>query len=89
MAVDHTYRKLIDEIGNTLKRAKENAFKAVNHELVKANWEIGKHIVEFEQNGNEKAEYGSALLTNLSKDLKAHMGRALEKAISTYAGNFI
>lgn len=80
MAIDQTYRKLIDEIGNTLQRAKENAFRAVNHELVKANWEIGKRIVEFEQNGNEKAEYGSALLTNLSKDLKSTYGKGFGKS---------
>ena len=34
------------------------AFQAVNNEFLKANWEIGRYIVEFEQHGNEKAEYG-------------------------------
>lgn len=45
------YNQLLDSIGSTLKKAKENAIKAINTELVKANWEIGKHIVEFEQQG--------------------------------------
>ena len=61
--IDNTYKKLVDNIGTTLQRARENAIKAVNRELVIANWEIGKHIVEFEQNGKEKAEYGSSLCT--------------------------
>ncbi len=43
--------------------------------MVKANWEIGRHIVEFEQHGHERAEYGSDLLSRLSKDLKLHHGK--------------
>jgi hypothetical protein len=62
------YTELVDSIGSTLKKARENADKAVINELVKANWEIGRHIVEYEQDGKEKADYGSALLTNLAKD---------------------
>lgn len=78
--IDNTYKKLVDNIGTTLQRARENAIKAVNRELVIANWEIGKHIVEFEQNGKEKAEYGSSLLTNLSKDLKYNYGKGFGKS---------
>ncbi|MCZ4225344.1 PDDEXK nuclease domain-containing protein [Pedobacter rhodius] len=78
--IDKIYKKLIDDIGSTLQRTRENAIKAVNRELVIANWEIGKHIVEFEQNGKEKAEYGSSLLTNLSKDLKTTYGKGFGKS---------
>ena len=45
------YSELINNIGFTLKRAKENAYKAINSELIKANWDIGRHIVEYEQDG--------------------------------------
>lgn len=79
-SIDNTYKKLIDDIGSTLQRARENAVRAVNTELVIANWQIGKHIVEFEQNGKEKADYGSSLLTNLSKDLKASYGKGFGKS---------
>lgn len=78
--VNHTYRQLIDNIGSTLQRSRINALRAINRELVIANWEIGKHIVEFEQNGKEKADYGSSLLTNLSKDLKATYGKGFGKS---------
>lgn len=57
------YNELLDSIGSTLQKARVNAIKAINTELVKANWEIGRHIVEYEQQGKEKAEYGSSLLT--------------------------
>lgn len=74
------YTELLDNIGSTLQKARENAVKAVNNELVKANWEIGQYIVEYEQHGKEKAEYGSALLTNLAKDLKIKYGKGFSKS---------
>ncbi|AHF16749.1 PDDEXK nuclease domain-containing protein [Niabella soli] len=63
------YNQLLDNIGLTIEQARQNAFKAVNTGLIKANWEIGRHIVEYEQRGKERAEYGSELLARLSKDL--------------------
>lgn len=63
-----------------MQKARENAFRAINIELVKANWEIGRHIVEFEQQGKEKADYGSSLLTILSKDLKTRFGKGFSKS---------
>lgn len=73
--IQATYNELLKTIGSTIETARQNAVKAVNHELVKANWEIGRHIVEFEQFGEERAEYGSNLLSNLSKDLKQRFGK--------------
>jgi len=74
------YNELLNHIGATLQKAKGNAIKAINTELVKANWEIGKHIVEYEQHGKEKAEYGSSLLTDLAKDLKIKHGNGFSKS---------
>ncbi len=69
------YSKLLTDIGVTIKIARQSAIKAINRELVKANWEIGRHIVEFEQQGQERAEYGTDLLARLSKDLKHLYGK--------------
>lgn len=77
---DKTYKTLVDNIGTTLDRRKENALKAVNQELVAANWGIRKHIVEFEQGGKETADYGSSLLSNLSKDLNLVYGKGFGKS---------
>ncbi|MBK7099805.1 MAG: DUF1016 family protein [Sphingobacteriales bacterium] len=74
------YNELLDNIGSTLQKARENAVRAINNELVKANWEIGQYIVEYEQHGKEKADYGSALLTNLAKDLKIKYGKGFSKS---------
>ena len=74
------YQNLVDSIGFTIESARQRAIQVVNNELLKANWEIGKYIVEYEQHGNEKAEYGSSLLTNLSKDLKSRFGKGFSKS---------
>lgn len=74
------YNHLLENIGSTLQTAKQNAIKAINTELVQANWKIGKHIVEYEQLGKEKAEYGSSLLTHLAKDLKIKYGKGFSKS---------
>lgn len=69
------YEKLLADIGISIETARQNAVRVINTELVKANWEIGRHIVEFEQHGQERAEYGSDLLARLSKDLGQLYGK--------------
>jgi predicted nuclease of restriction endonuclease-like (RecB) superfamily len=78
--IDKSYIELIEKIGFSIKKAKENAFRAINFELLRANWEIGKYIVEYEQNGNLKADYGSKLLQNISNDLKLKLGKGFGKS---------
>lgn len=81
MKINRTkYNQLINNIGTSVKQAKENAIKAINTELINANWQIGKHIIEFEQNGNSKAEYGSELLIQISKDLTTKYGKGYSKS---------
>lgn len=68
--IKQNYKVLISNIGKILEEGRKQAFVAVNTILVKTYWEIGRRIVEFEQKGKEKADYGSKLLDKLSKDLK-------------------
>lgn len=70
-----TYNDLLKNIGQSIESGRLNALTAINLELVKANWEIGRHIVEFEQNGKDRAKYGSDLIAKLSKDLKIRYGK--------------
>ena len=58
-----------------LKNAKQKAYTAVNSAMVEAYWEIGRRIVEEEQNGQERAEYGKEILQNLSKELTEKFGK--------------
>jgi hypothetical protein len=70
-----TYDDLIGRISTSYISAQTKASNAVNASLLDAYWEIGRHIVEYEQKGNERAEYGKKLLENLSKDLSLMHGK--------------
>lgn len=74
------YSQLLESIGTALQEARRRAVKAINIELLRANWEIGRFIVEYEQHGKDKAVYGSFLLENLSKDLKQRFGKGFSKS---------
>jgi predicted nuclease of restriction endonuclease-like (RecB) superfamily len=69
------YKKLLADIGRSIETARQNTARAINMELVKAYWEIGRQIIKYEQCGNERAEYGTDLLASLSKDLSAAHGK--------------
>ncbi|MFH1565379.1 MAG: PDDEXK nuclease domain-containing protein [bacterium] len=73
------YNYLLSNIGDILDKGRKQAYKSVNNILVQTYWEIGKTIVEFEQKGNVKAEYGTELLDNLSKDLKSQFGKGFSR----------
>jgi predicted nuclease of restriction endonuclease-like (RecB) superfamily len=74
-----SYQQLIDRIGECLAQGQQRAFEQVNTLLVETYWQIGQYIVEFEQKGNERAEYGSKLLTQLSRDLKTAYGKGFSR----------
>ena len=74
-----SYQQLIDRIGECLAQGQQRAFEQVNTLLVETYWQIGQYIVEFEQKGNERAEYGSRLLTQLSRDLKTAYGKGFSR----------
>ena len=78
-----SYKNLIQDIGLILNQGRKQAYQTVNNILVKTYWEIGKRIVEFEQNGKITAKYGSKLLINLSKELSP-IGKGFSRSNLTY-----
>ena len=69
------YDTLVDVISDTFTQGQVKTIQAINAGLVMTYWQIGQHIVEFEQQGNANAEYGKQLLPNLSRDLKLKHGK--------------
>jgi predicted nuclease of restriction endonuclease-like (RecB) superfamily len=69
------YRQLVSQISETLVHGQQKDVLAVNSFLVETYWKIGQYIVEYEQGGSEKAEYGKRLLEQLSKDLSLLHGK--------------
>ena len=82
------YNQLIDSIGTILKEARSRIATAVNTTLVQTYWDIGRYIVEFEQNGSERAEYGSNLLGRLSADLSHRYGKGFSRSNILYMRKF-
>ena len=77
---DSEYVRLVSLITDVWDKARDKAAIAVNTELLEANWQTGRYIVEFEQKGNVKAEYGKQLLTNLAKDLTRLRGKGYSRS---------
>lgn len=71
---------MIEEIKNILAVARQKATTAVNFAMVEAYWLMGKRIVEEEQNGASRAQYGESLIKHLSKALVAEFGKGFSVA---------
>lgn len=74
------YPALLHDIGSILSTSRQQACWAVNSALVQAYWKIGQRIVDYEQGGKKKAEYGDLLLDRLSRDLKLEYGMGFGKS---------
>ena len=68
------------DIKDILTTARMKAYSAVNFAMVEAYWLMGKRIVEEEQQGKERAEYGEYLIKNLSIELKNELGKGFSLA---------
>ena len=69
---------LIQNIKDVIKKARYNAFNAVNTEMLKAYFEIGRKIVEEEQKGEKRAEYGEKLIDILSQELMNEFNKGFD-----------
>ncbi len=77
---DEHYIQLVNQIEVISANAKRQAVYSVNSALVEMNWNIGRHIIEYEQSGNMRATYGAKLIPRLSHDLTLHLGRGYSKS---------
>lgn len=69
------YARLVESIGGLIDAARQRVAQTVNAEMVRLYWGIGRHIVEYEQGGSDRAKYGARLLEHLSPDLTQWYGR--------------
>ena len=78
------YGALLEKISDSFAAGQQRVAQAVNSGIVKTYWEIGRHIVEFEQKGNLRAIYGEKLLERLSRDLKLLHGKGFSRSNLIY-----
>ena len=74
------YEILIHQISQIAYNGKKQLSTNINNVLIETYWNIGKYIVEFEQAGEARAEYGKNLLVNLSNDLTIRLGKGYSKS---------
>ena len=80
---------LYGAIRQVLQSARQNAYKAVNFAMVQAYWQIGRLIVEDEQNGEVRAEYGKKVLEELAERLTAEFGKGFTVTNLKYMRSFL
>lgn len=80
MKNEKEYKSLIENIKNILSEGRKQVQKVANDVLLKTNWEVGRYIVEYEQQGKIKAEYGKKLLIELAKDIKIHIPKGYSRS---------
>jgi predicted nuclease of restriction endonuclease-like (RecB) superfamily len=78
------YQALLDQISNTYTQGRILAVQAVNVHITETYWQVGRHIVEFEQNGKIRADYGKALIAGLAKDLSLLHGKGFSRSNLVY-----
>ncbi|WP_338846753.1 PDDEXK nuclease domain-containing protein [Massilia sp. W12] len=78
------YDSLLARIDAVATRGRVQAVQAVNRELLATYWQIGQHIVEFEQAGQQRADYGKALITQLARDLRLRHGKGFSRSNLIY-----
>jgi predicted nuclease of restriction endonuclease-like (RecB) superfamily len=69
---------LFEQILQVVEQAKSHVKQAVNSQMVQAHWQVGRLIVEREQQGQARAKYGKAQLKTLSQQLTQHFGKGFD-----------
>ena len=86
------YDAILSEVVNLLEIARHTAARAVNAVMTATYWQIGRKIVESEQAGSQRAEYGEKLLQRLSIDLTNRFGRGFSRqnlqSMRTFYGEY-
>ena len=80
--------RLYNDVRSIIETARATAYRAVNFSMVQAYWSIGRSVVEEEQAGKNRAEYGKQLLANLSHRLTTEYGKGFDYRNLAYMRQF-
>jgi predicted nuclease of restriction endonuclease-like (RecB) superfamily len=75
---------LLNELRDLIIQARQQAYRSVNTIQVQTYWQIGRHIVEFEQGGEARAAYGKRLLAELATALTGEFGKGFDASNLRY-----
>jgi predicted nuclease of restriction endonuclease-like (RecB) superfamily len=85
---DPQITSLLGNLGELIREARQKVLRAVDTVQVQTCWQIGRHIVEFEQEGARRAGYGKQLLSTLAKVLTAEFGKGFDERNLRYMRDF-
>ncbi len=74
-AIDDAYSAVLADVTELLESARRTAARSVNSIMTATYWAVGRRIVEFEQEGKDRAAYGTRLIARLAGDLTKRFGR--------------
>ena len=77
--LDAPYQVVFGDVSKIVDAARDSATRSVNAAMTAAYWLIGHRIIEFEQSGQERATYGTALMERLAADLTQRFGRGFSR----------
>ena len=81
---DAQLASLLGNLGELIRDARQKVLRTVDTVQVQTCWQIGRHIVEFEQEGARRAGYGKQLLTTLAQSLTAEFGKGFDNSNLRY-----
>jgi len=87
-AHDSQLASLLGTLGELIRQARQKVLRNVDTVQVQTYWQMGRHIVDFEQEGARRAVYGKRLLAKLAKDLSADFGKGFDERNLRYMRDF-
>lgn len=88
LANDLTNTRLYTDVCSIIEQGRKEAYASVNHKMIETYWNIGRRIVEEEQNGEARAEYGAQIIAQLSELLTHQYGKGFSKRNLAYFRQF-
>ena len=82
------FQPVIEDVKKVVSAGLRSAYSAISSAMVKTYWEVGRLIVEHEQQGDERAEYGKRLISALSRELTKDFGRGYSERNLHYFRKF-
>jgi hypothetical protein len=76
--VDEPLSGLLENLRTVIREARQQALRAVDLVQVRTCWLVGHHIIEFEQGGEARAEYGAGLMKRLAENLTREFGKGFD-----------
>ncbi|MCZ7558502.1 MAG: PDDEXK nuclease domain-containing protein [Bacteroidia bacterium] len=80
LTTDSGYQHLLQKISEVYSTGQIRATQAVNVQITETYWQVGRDIVEYEQGGSTRAEYGKRLVANLARDLTLRHGKGFSRS---------